>query len=437
MDKAMCCHRQHPPKSRAVMFKLRDYQEKLSTQGAEIVTKLGIVCLSMEVRTGKTFTALEIARKVGAESVLFITKKKPITSGTIMDDYITAGHTFLFDLINYESVHKVTGKYDMIIIDEFHSLGAFPKASLRTKRIKELFTKNKPKYHVMLSGSPSPESYSQLYHPFWINSLRTPFTETSFYKWAATYVTITKRFVAHGNQVNDYSNANIKQIKAVLDKYFLSYTQSQAGFTSKVDEVFHTVQMEDRTYNLIRKLKADKVLQNDKGDTILGDTPVKLMQKCHQLYSGTVITEEGKYLVLDKSKLDYINTNIEGKMAIFYKYKAELTAIEENIHNVTTDIYEFNNSDKHIALQIVSGREGISLKKADCLVMYNIDFSNLSYIQAKDRLTTKERKENTVHWIFSKNGIEKEIYKVITKDKAKYNTVHFTDARSQNTSKAH
>jgi hypothetical protein len=71
----------------------------------------------------------------------------------------------------------------------------------------------------------------------------------------------------------------------------------------------------------------------------------------------------------------------------------------------------------NIALQIVSGREGISLKNADYLVYYNIDFSATSYWQSKDRMTTKDRLNNNVYWIFAKDGIEYDIYKAVTKKK--------------------
>jgi archaellin len=81
--------------------------------------------------------------------------------------------------------------------------------------------------------------------------------------------------------------------------------------------------------------------------------------------------------------------------------------------NLTTDLNEFNQTNKNIALQIVSGREGISLAKADCLVMFNIQFSAVSYFQSRDRLTTKDRKENNVFWIFSNGGIESSIYKTV------------------------
>ena len=61
-------------------MKLRDYQIELSNKGAEILQRLKIVYLAMEVRTGKTLTSLEIAKLYGAKNVLFLTKKKAIQS---------------------------------------------------------------------------------------------------------------------------------------------------------------------------------------------------------------------------------------------------------------------------------------------------------------------------------------------------------------------
>ena len=89
-----------------------------------------------------------------------------------------------------------------------------------------------------------------------------------------------------------------------------------------------------------------------------------------------------------------------------------------------TELEEFNTTKKSIALQIVSGREGISLKNAKALVYYNIDFSATSYWQSRDRMTTKERLESDVYWIFAKGGIEKDIYKAVTKKKD-YTLRHF------------
>ena len=92
--------------------------------------------------------------------------------------------------------------------------------------------------------------------------------------------------------------------------------------------------------------------------------------------------------------------------------------------NLTTDLSVFEDTDKSIALQIVSGREGISLRQAKALVYYNIDFSATSYWQSRDRMTTKERLNSDIYWLFSEGGIEDTIYKAVSKKKD-YTVNHF------------
>ena len=94
----------------------------------------------MEVRTGKTLTAFGICnRLVSVRNVLFVTKKKAISS--ILHDYSLHSHSFNLEVINYESLHKIPKKkWDVIIIDEAHSLGAFPKKNKRCKDLSTLVT---------------------------------------------------------------------------------------------------------------------------------------------------------------------------------------------------------------------------------------------------------------------------------------------------------
>lgn len=413
------------------MIQFRLYQETIITQGSAKLQKLRILLLAMEVRTGKTLTALGICNSINVSNVLFVTKKKAILS--IENDYKLLNPNFYLKVINYESLHKINNKnFDLIIVDESHSIGAFPKPSLRTKRLKEIC---KNKLIILLSGTPTPESWSQIYHQFWISSF-TPFSESNFYKWAYNYVMIKKRYIAHGNQVNDYSFANISKIKSVIDRYTISYSQKEAGFTSSVNETILKVRMKPLTYNLVKLLERDLVIQGKQGGVILADTPVKLMQKVHQLYSGTCKLEDGKAVTFDDSKAVFIQNHFKGqKIAIFYKFKEELKLLQNVFQeNLTTDLQEFNATNKHIALQIVSGREGISLRKADALVMYNIDFSATSYWQSRDRMTTKERLENKVFWIFSEGGLETKIYQTVLNKKS-YTLKHYD--RSKVSKKTH
>ena len=131
-------------------------------------------------------------------------------------------------------------------------------------------------------------------------------------------------------------------------------------------------------------------------------------------------------MMLDTNKGVFIKKYFDGKkIGIFYKFKQELKILEEVFkENLTTELSVFKDTNKNIALQIVSGREGISLKEADCLVYYNIDFSATSYWQSRDRMTTKDRKTNKVYWIFAEKGIEHKIYKAVIKKKD-YTIKHF------------
>jgi len=397
------------------MKQLRDYQVRISTDAAEILQRKKLVCLFMEVRTGKSLTALETCKKFGAKSILFITKIKAFSS--IQDDYNDFNYKFDITVINRESLHKIErNDFDVVIIDEVHGYASYPKPSKFHKDIKLRFG-NLPM--ILLSGTPTPESYSQYYHIFNLSN-HTPFKHANFYKWANDYVDIKLKYLGYA-QVKDYSNARKKDFWHIIRYYILTFTQAEAGFTTSVNEMVLECEMKPITYAIIDKLKKDLVVTSSTtGKQIIADTGVKLQQKIHQLSSGTVKFEDGTIQVIDDSKAQFIKDKFVGvKIAIFYNFIAEFEMLKQvfGAENLTNDLEEFNTTNKNIALQIVSGREGISLKAADHLVFFNIAFSAVSYFQAKDRLTTMERKENTIFWVFSKGGIEEKIYKSVQNKK--------------------
>ena len=403
-------------------MKFRDYQKKIIDLGTEVIRDKGVLYLAMEVRTGKTLTALGICEMLTTNNVLFITKKKAISS--INYDYHMLSPDFNIEVINYESLHKHTmTDVDMMICDEAHSMGAFARPSKRAKMVKELLIK----YHcplMLLSGTPTPESFSQIYHQLYGHPRNPFYSYKNFYSWANDYVRVTQKMIS-GNRINDYSNGIESKIKLAIQPYLITYTQKDAGFQTVIDEEILEVQMSPLTYRLCTQLKKDLVIKG-KDQLLLADTGVKLMQKLHQLYSGTVIFESGDSKVLDTTKARFIKSKFRNsKIAIFYKFKAELTALQEAYEGeLTTDLQEFKDTYKHIALQIVSGREGISLQEADYLVYYNIDFSATSYWQSRDRMSTQTRLNNKIYWIFSNNGIEKRIYKAVN-GKKNYTLSHF------------
>ncbi len=413
------------------MKQLRDYQIDIANQAFKILTDKKIVYISAQVRTGKSLMALETAKLYGANKVLFLTKKKAISS--IIGDYNDFNYSkhFSIEVMNDESMHKLLGDYDLIIHDEHHRFGAFPKPGAGTKLFKKMFG---AKPMIFLSGTMTPESYSQIYHQFWVSGY-SPFKQyINFYKWAADYVNIKLKNLGYA-KVNDYSDAKYDLIYPIIKPYIITFTQEQSGFTTQVIEHIIPVEMQPVTYNVINRLRRDLVVTSSDGRTILADTSVKLQQKIHQLGSGTIKFEDGSAKIIDYSKANVIKEKFSDyKIGIFYKYKEELTMLKEVFGDkLTTELEEFNQTDKWIAYQYLSGREGINLSKADYLVMFSIDFSATTYFQARDRMTTKDRLNNEIFWLLSTKTLDTKIYKAVMNKKSYTNTLFKKDVRTSTT----
>jgi hypothetical protein len=77
----------------------------------------------------------------------------------------------------------------------------------------------------------------------------------------------------------------------------------------------------------------------------------------------------------------------------------------------------FNSSDESIFIgNIKSACEGVSLKTADVLVYFNLDFSSAKYEQSKARLNHLAREDRPrVHILMADKGIEKNVLKALRK----------------------
>jgi hypothetical protein len=398
------------------MYKLKKHQIEKSKELNEILLDYKIAYLAGEVRSGKTLTALEAARLYGASKVIVITKKKAIPS--ILSDYKNFGFDYEIVVINYESIHKLEDyNCDLVIYDESHSLSGFPKPSVRTKLCKKLFF-NVP--CILMTGTSAVESYSQYYHQFFVSAY-SPFSRyKNFYKWVKDFVEVVEmKLPTH--TVKDYSKANVEKIDKILKPYMVVMTQKDAGFEVNINENYLTVETPTPIKGLVKKLLKDKVIKGSAG-YIFGDTPAKLQSKVHQLYNGHCIIEdengETSNVILDTYKVDFIRERFkDDKIVIMYYYQNELKMIESVFGEaVTTNIDEFNTTDKSFALQ-QSSSEGMNLSKAKYLVYLNLGFSGKNYIQSRDRMTVQSRKENNIYFICESDGITEKILKAVTKKK--------------------
>lgn len=396
---------------------LRDYQKEIALKAVEVLKSGFTPYLAMEVRTGKTLTAFAVCYLMGYKRVLFVTRKLAMSS--ISNDYNDIDKYFDLTIINFDSLHKIASDYDCIIVDEAHSIGAFPKPSLRTKELKKIIERSNA-HVILMSGTPNPESYSQLFHQFWVCGNRSPFRQhKNFYAWAKIYVNQKLKFL-YGKKINDYQEVKSELIRPVIEQYFFSVSQIQAGFNQEIKEEVILLPKHEGIEFVVSSFIANEMYTFKDGKVILGDTGAKKMSKIHQLYSGTVKTEDGEYKKLIADKAEYIKNNYVGKkIAIYYIFISEGDILKSYFKNWTDNPEEFNQSeDKVFICQIQSGSMGVNLRTADYIIFYNIHFSSLLYWQARARMQDKNRtKESVVHWIFTEGGIEEKIYRTVLQKK--------------------
>ena len=401
------------------MIELRPYQRDIVNKALSILRQKYVVYLACEVRTGKTPMSLTVAKEMGWKKVAFITKKNAIEG---IEKFSIHFKSMYIKVTNYEQVNKLEDVFDGYIIDESHNCGTFPKPSNRAKLLKALIN-FKPV--ILLSGTPSPETPSQLFHQFWITGYGPWKEYNNFYKWAKDYVDKRTKFI-RGIEFNDYSKAKTEKVTEACRDYMVNLSQQQAGFTSYVEEQIVYVTIDKRMYQLMDHLKKNKFYKMKSGEVILADSPVKLQSVCHQISSGT-IKIDNKYHTLDESKAWFIKAKFyDKKIAIFYKFIQEGEVLRKVFPNHTDNPDVFNKSKDIVFIkQCVSGREGVDLSSADLLIAYNIDFSATTYWQMRARMQTLERtKESKLVWIFSENGIENFVHRAVTRKK-KYTSDYF------------
>lgn len=386
----------------------------------ELLCKRKVVLMHFATRTGKTPVSLRVAELYGAKKVLFVTKKKAISG---IKDF---QHLFSFNLtiINYESLHKLSPEYDFIIADESHTLGAFPKPSLRTKRLASLIGTNPL---LLLTATPALESPSQYFHQFWV-SKHSPFNVyKNFYHFAQVYIDIQKIYVS-GRTINQYNKLKPKtNFAKIIDAYTVRWEKSDIGSFGDIDEKIDYIPLDKHIKRLMAIFLKDKLYTFKTGDDVVCDSNMKLRQVMHQLSSGVLKIDDNKYFVLSKYKAEYIKQKYSKyKIAIFYLYKGEEKLLKETF-DTTHDIDEFNVSDKVFIGQFQSSSMGTNLSKADYIIFMNISFSATMYEQVKDRGRVKGKTEDSrIVWIFSNTGIEKKVFDRV-KNKIDYSLSIFLD----------
>ena len=398
-------------------MELYEHQEELINQAKPILRKYKLVYIAAETRTGKTLAAIHLL-KDDFKKILVVTKKKAISS---WNSDIKLSKVKNFDVINYESIHKMDSKeYDVIVLDEAHSIGSYPKPSQRAKQLKEMA---KDKSIVYLSATPSAETYSQIFHQLWVSSF-TPFEEKSFYQWYKNYGEDDSIFI-NGMFIKQYKASHGEMIMDRINHLIVTMTKEKANFDVFVNERIHQVEVNENYLNALDYFRNNRIITID-GNEIVAETSASALNKLHQLNGGTIKVNDKLSLIVSHHKVNYIKENLgnDEKIVILCNYIKERDLLLTRLANSTDEVEEFKNgSFKYFIGHIKTFSEGVDFSYADSMIIYSLNFSATTYLQSKERLANKKRvKPIVVHYLFTKGGIDEYIYQAVS------NKMNFTNS---------
>lgn len=373
------------------------HQITASDKVLAVLRQRGLCLLAGETRTGKTRSAIRVAELSKCERILVLTKKQAIPGWR--SELAAVQPVKRYTVANYEQCHKLSGDYDLLILDESHNFGNRGKPTQRFKAVRAIAYKLPL---LCLSGTPSVESLLSFYYQFGVSRF-SPFQHRSFYEFFREYG-LPDQMRLHGRFVETYKKANKDKLFPIVQPYMVKLTQDQAGITHKAQDKVHRIPLSVGTTALLAALKEDKVA-TVAGRTIALDTEAKERAYLHQIESGAVKIDEQLVMLPNTEFVDYIRATWGDSpdVAVMCHYQATVKKVRQHLPNV--HVY---SSDGHA--------EGVNLSHYKHFVILNTGYSGAKHIQRRDRIVNiKRTTEAVVHILVAAGQLSEAVYKAVSK----------------------
>ena len=307
--------------------------------------------------------------------------------------------------------------YDFFIIDESHSIGAFPKASNRTVIIQRLI---KDKAHLHLSGTSITESPSQIYHQMQLGKYSPWKQWSTFYKWHKVFGEPYTKMV-FGQPKAQYDKCYWELLEPLINKFTVYMTQEQAGINKElkaVDKV-HKIQLDVDTVTTYNKIISTQyaVVEDVDGETIelIADSIPKRNAILHMLESGVAKVDDVYITLKNTEKMDYVYDTFGDTVdvGIMSNFPQERVKLRERFKHAT--IYSSQ-----------ADAEGVDLSHLKHFVIISSGYSGIKHVQRRERIVNiKGSKSLTVNHIVASGAMSSNIYKVVQR-KHKFNMSLFS-----------
>lgn len=434
-------------------MRLRPHQERTNDDCIETLEKHGICVLNGQQRVGKTLISIAAAAHFGGD-ILFLTKKTAIKDiQGALESYGLDGVT----VINYESIHKVEAKpWRLIICDECHALGAFPKPPKVWTLVNQHFKRTGAK-GLLMSGTPFIESLAKAYGIVCVTG-RGPWVDfPTFNRWwnpqhhykkgvgggYGVYAAKVRR--VGGLEAPDYAQVHRDKVMADILPIMVEITRKEAGF--KVTDATHVLcELENRALaSISQRIRKEGIVEveDSEGSTrvCVYDTPASRSQGAHMVGGGTLIDEDGEAFVLGGVDAHYRAAWIRNGAKVGKQYVIQTEFIHERFLLLdflgplaTDDLEEFKSGAyRFVVLSLKSYSMGIDFSWLDgTQILYSMCWSGGHFDQVCDRQLNFTRTKPAIVAIpLLKGGIDRAVYEGVT-TKGKFNASIYREIANAN-----
>jgi len=432
------------------MPSLYDYQVPLFWSTVQHLYYKGWAYLAAKERVGKSAPALFAANYYYPNgSVLIITLKKAIKGWKEIMNIFEGYFSIKVELINYESIHKVKNTNpDIVIVDEAHkNISAYPDTGKTYTKVRAI-TYDKPL--ILLSATPHPKSFSQIFHPLQLTKY-SPFKEfRDFYDFFAYYGIPDKKYIKAGYTIPSYDKTR-PELEQWITPQLIVLDRKDLGFVEPVVNPIYIENLKitkELSKNMMdyRELVIDNII-------VEAISPADEKQKIQQIEGGTlkftkkykIPTINGKFISISTKKqadeLGLIWEDVKPETYKFFFKCAKLNYLLQNypdspdmviMHNFILEKELLSRYYKKAKiLQITANAFGVDLSQYKKLVIYSFNWRRDVFIQSMVRQANKDRKEAIqVDYLLAKNGVSEAMYKTLTEAKKS-----FTDSVYENAKK--
>jgi len=348
----------------------------------------------------------------------------------------------IFNLDWFIKEYKNNWIWDALIIDESTLFKSYK--AVRFKALKEVL--DNFKYITLLSGTPKPNSYQDLWSQYFIldkgerlgkniTAFRNNFMEQGYFKYSWELKPKADKEIKE--KIKDITF--YKDVKISLPQIFYKYEEIE--LPSKIIKILNTAKSEAilNIYNIdeVRELKKKFDKEEDfikqmqiqiKIDELLEDSlslnsAVSIYNKLLQISSSGYYDEDKKYIHVHDTKIKYLKDFLEyhnENFIIVYNFQFEKDLILKNIKNVVAFdkrksekiISDWNNRKiKYLLTHAGSLSHGVNLQFGGNSLIWYSPTSNLEqYLQMNKRLHRKGQTKNVNIIHFYTSIFEKTVY---------------------------